>query len=250
MMFLSSLLNAVQIALELLLVILLLRGPFRKYVVFSVYAVFALAADLVDNVTYYRLGWKSPLYRQLYWTDHIALDLVIFFVVIACTYQALQENHLRRKAAKALGAIAIAALALPFALIHNHHAKQYGFFSSQWFNHASQILNFGAAIMNLVLWVALLSNRRRDPKLVTLSVGLGVFTTAAAIAWGVRQWLAEENRWPLDILVTVTYIASLGLWCWVFRAKQTQRPGNAPPASSLPPNPNNAAPPDALTTPS
>ena len=103
-----------------------------------------------------RLG-EAPAYRTLYWTDHVTLDLLLFLVVIAFTYAALQENPLRPKAAKALGVIVVVALVLPFAMLHTSPLRAHGFFNSQWFNHTSQILNFGAAIMNLVLWTALLS---------------------------------------------------------------------------------------------
>jgi hypothetical protein len=221
---------------QLILVYLLVRGPFSRYLVFSLYAVVELAADMAEGIAYYRVGWESPVYRQIYWTDHIALDLLLFLVVITFTYEALRESPFRTKAAKALGTIVAVAMILPFAFIRGHHGKQHGYFLSQWFNHTSQILNFGAAIMNLVLWTALLSNRKRDPKLVTLSIGVGIVTTSAAIAWGAREWLPRQDRWPIDSFMTLAHLLSLLLWCWVFRPK-TQRPSNA-------------VPPNALTTPS
>lgn len=226
-----------------------MRGPFRKYLVFSIYVLGDFAADVIEYVAYSRLGWESPAYRRLYWTDHVTLDLFLFLVVIAFTYAALQGSSFRPKAAKALGFIVVVTAALPFTLLHNHHSRVYGYFSSQWFNHASQIWNFGAAIMNLVLWTALLSNRKRDPQLVTLSIGVGVATASAAIAWGSRQWLAEANRWPVDIFMALAGLASVLLWCWVFRPNAPKQPssnappGSAPPASSAPPA-------EALTSPS
>jgi len=218
--------------LQLVLVFLLARGLFPRYIVFCLYAVTELAADIAEGIAYYRVGWASPVYRQIYWTDHIALDLLLFLVVITFTYEALGESPFRRTAAKALAAIVAVATILPFAWVHNHHGKQHGYFDSQWFNHTSQILNFGAAIMNLVLWTALLSNRRRDPKLVTLSIGVGIVTASAAIAWGAREWLPRQERWPIDSFMTLAHVVSLLLWCWVFRPK-TQRSGKAVPPNAL-----------------
>jgi hypothetical protein len=239
--FLFQFLYAADTVFQLVLVLLLVRGPFSKYLVFSLYAVAELAADMAEGVAYYRVGWSSPIYRQIYWTDHIVLYLLSLLVVISFTYEAVRESPLRPTAAKALSVIVAVALVLPFAFVRNHHGKTHGYFDSQWFNHTSQILNFGAAIMNLVLWAALLSNRRRDPKLVTLSIGVGIVTTSAAIAWGVRQWFPEGNRWPVDSFLLVTHLISLLLWCWLFRSKQVAEPRNAAPP---------AAPPNALTTPS
>jgi hypothetical protein len=200
-----------------LLLVLLLRGPFRKFIIFTFYVLGAFAADVSEWIAYYRLGWQSPAYRRLYWMDHVTVNLLLFLVVIVFTYAALDGNPRRLKAAKALGVIVAVTVALPFAMLHNHHNKTYELFTSQWFNHANQIWNFGAAIMDLVLWAALLLNRRRDPQLVGLSIGVGIATASAAIAWGVRQWLSEAHRWPVDSLMVAINLTCLLLWCWVFR---------------------------------
>lgn len=234
-------LNATEFALQVVLLVLLLRGFVRKYPALLSYTLAGLIADPLEIVIYYRLGWRSALYHTVFWTDHILLNLLLILVVVACTYHALPEGQGRTGAVKVLGAVMAAALVLPFALLRYHNGKVHGHFDSQWFNHTSQILNFGAAVMNLVLWAALLSNRKRDPKLVTLSIGLGIVTSTEAIAWGVRQWLSEQNRWPLDSLVLMAHVASLLLWCWVFKPRPERRQ-----SKPLPPS----APPDALTTPS
>jgi len=103
--------------------------------------------------------------------------------------------------------------------------------------------------MNLVLWTALLSNRRPRPQLGTLSIGVGIATASAAIAWGARRWLPEGNRWTVDSFMVVYPPRQLLLWCWAFRAKVGSRSSGATPTGSAKP-PSNAPSPDALTTPS
>jgi hypothetical protein len=230
---LYELLTGAKILFQGLLLVLILRSPFRKYTVFALFVLCEFTGDVIEEITYYRVGWGSPAYREVYWTDHVALDLLLFLVVIALTYEALQGNPLRPKAAKALAVIVTLTLALPFAILHNHHSPRHGSFTSQWFNHASQIWNFGAAIMNLVLWAALLSNRRRDPQLVMLSIGVGIATTSAAIAWGARRWLSQAHRWPVDTFMLVTFLASLLLWCCAFRPKPSSHTSNSPPRDAL-----------------
>jgi len=232
---LSQLPYTFGVLFELVLLFLLVRGSFRKYVVFSLYILTRFVTSVTVEAAYYVVGVKSVTYRTLYWSGEVTQDLLLFLVVIAFTYQALKDNPLRPKAAKALGVIVAVTAALPFAMLRNHHSRLYGFFSSQWFNHASQIWNFGAAIMNLVLWTALLSNRRRDPQLVTLSIGVGMATASAAIAWGARQWLTEAHRWPVDIFMAIADLASVLLWCWVFRPKAAgQSSIQTPPNSTTP----------------
>ena len=230
MRFLFQVPYALYTLLEFFLLFLLFRGSFRKYLVFSVYILFQILSDIVAASAYYLLGFKSSAYRNLYWTGEVSQELLLFLVVITFTYAALEDSSLRSKAAKALGVIFLVTLALPFTML-SHPTKQHGFFSSQWFNRASQIWNFGAAIMNLVLWTALLSSRRRDPQLVTLSIGVGLATASAAIMWGARQWLAPANRWPVDIFMAVIHLASVLLWCWAFRPQTVGHSSSGAPST-------------------
>jgi hypothetical protein len=139
-------------------------------------------------------------------------------------------------AGKVLAGVVVIGLVLPASMLNSYRSRAYGMFSSQWFNHASQIFNFAAAIMNLVLWTALLTNRKRDPQLVMLSVGLGILTAAASIAWGLRQFLTQNNRWPLDIFVAVAEIAALLIWSRAFRRKPHGEKSVPPPATPLAPS--------------
>lgn len=242
----SNFLNGCDTALQLILLVLLIRaGALRKYTSFSLYIAGSVAADILQRVAERQFGWRSASYRQLFWTDQIALDVLLFLVIIALTYQALGSSPQRAKAGKALGAIGLAVLALPFALLPSHSSATHGSFTSQWFNHASQILNFGAAIMTLVLWMALLLNRRgRDQRLVTLSIGLGLATTSAAVLWGVRRWITAENRELVDSFRMLVHLAALLIWCWAFRTKGPSTGGETLPSGASP----TKAPPSELAT--
>ncbi len=161
----SQILYDADTAVQCLLLVLVLRCRLRKYAVFVLYVLGEFAADVCEGIAYYRPGWESPFYRKLYWTDHMTLELLLLLLVISFTYGALQGSPLRSKATKAIAIIVGVTLALPFAMLHNHYSKTYGFFTSKWFQHTIQIWSFGAAIMNLVLWTALLTSRRRDLQL-------------------------------------------------------------------------------------
>jgi hypothetical protein len=196
---------------------------------------------VAEWIAFYRLGLKSSAYHWLFWVDNVMMVLLLFLVVIAFAYQALEGSPLRPKARKAFAIIFVTALVLPFTMLHDGHSKQYGYFTNLWFNHVIQIWNFGAAIMNLVLWAALLSNRRRDPNLVTMSIGVGLATASVAIGRGVREWFPESHRWPVDTFMIVAHIAGLLVWCWAFRPGAESGRAAKPPA---------AASQNALSTPS
>ena len=102
-------------------------------------------------------------------------------------------------------------------------------FLMRWMDHTSQLLNFGAAIMNLFLWTALIGSRQRDPRLLMVSAGLGVAVTGAAIAYGFRALIGKAGPlWLPDVFLSVTHLICVFLWCWAFRP--VRKPGAASPA--------------------
>jgi hypothetical protein len=195
----------------ILVILLLLGGSFRKYPLILAYCVIQL---ILTACEYHYI--RSTHYVTLYWTDEIVLNLLLFLMVIAFTYRALGDSPLRWAMGKALAAVCVIVMALPFVIF-----KGPPFQKTQWFNHTSQLLSFGAAILNLGLWSALVANRKRDPQLLAVSTGLGIAVTGAAISYGVRGYLAANHLWIPDAFMGFTFVASMVIWCWAFRPRST-----------------------------
>jgi hypothetical protein len=203
--------------LQLFLLYLLLRGPLRRFVMVFLYSAVYLGVTIVEEFVFHEVGRDSALYRTLYWTDEIALDLLLFLLVIVLTYQALEGSPIRAVAGRMLGGVVVAALVLPFVLFY-----RYELFSTRWLNGATQILNFGAAVMNMALWTALIGNKKRDRQLLTVSAGLGVAVAGAAIGFGLRQFtVAGGGAREVVNLLLLPFIHVVGvfIWCWAFRPR-------------------------------
>jgi hypothetical protein len=224
-------LNAVVLAdylLQVLLLVLLSRGFVRKYSTLFAYSILLLMASTAEVLVSTMAGRRSSLYSRLYWSDEVIVDLMLFLLVIVLTRKALEGNPLRSKADRLLGGVVIAVLVLPFILFYGR-----GLFTPRWFNRTSQMLNFGGAIMNLALWSALLLNKKRDSRLVTVSAGLGVAVTGAAISYGVRYLNLTPTELQLAaFLKTATHLGSMIIWCWAFWPAAKPRPVTPSPVSS------------------
>ena len=222
-------LEAISIAIQAAVIVLLLRGSFRRYPLVLVYCVLQLAATVAEEYVFRTFGEPSVLYHRLYWTDEISLDLLLFLLVIVLTYQALEGSPLRTGMGRLLGAVLVIVLVVPFLLFSSRR------FSNPWFDGTSQLLNFGAAIMNLGLWTALIATKKRDPLLLTVSAGLGVAVTGAAIAFGLRRFTPPGGitQQLANLFKTGTYLASVAIWCWAFRPQAGKSP-TAPAAVSAP----------------
>ncbi len=192
-----------------MLVCLLRRGQYRRYPLLLIYSLVFFAATLAEIVVWRTVGLGSPIYRYLYMADEAIIDLLLFLMVIAMTYQALAGNPSRPKIGRLLVVVAAGAVLLPLVL----------FRGPRWFNPTSQMLNFGAAIMNLALWAALLGNKKRDPLLLAVSAGLGVAVTGAAITYGLHHFRWSTSGTPrvlVDLIKSVAHIVSLVIWCSAF----------------------------------
>jgi hypothetical protein len=234
----SLVLNSVStlaLIFQIALLFLLVSGGFWKFPLLSLYTVFQYLTGMAEISVSREFGTGGLLYARLYWSDEILLDLILFLMVIAFTLQALEGSPVRDKAKRFLTGVVVIAVVAPFVLYY-HRA----IFSTPWFNRTSQFLNFAAAIMNLSLWTALLFNKKRDPQLLTVSIGLGVTVTGAALHFGLRQLVSPGLR-PLSELVgSLTHLAGVFVWCWAFRpAFLREKPKR--PTGPLPSQPSPAA---------
>ena len=227
-------------------IFLLLRGYSRKFWPLLVYVVWELLSsvglsvyDLLyngmvvgENASKEAVKW----YARLYWTNDVIVDLLRFLLVIGLMYRATSGPK-RASVARILSGIVVIALALPFLLFPMFPNGPKPWIEGSWFNSTSELLNFGAAIMNLVLWGVLIADRKRDPQLAIVSVGLGVVVTGAAISYGFKVYIVSSAAVFLpNMFLVLTRLVGWGIWCRAFWPAHSRQPALDPaPGNALPP---------------
>ena len=224
---LSYTLQIANIIFQLLLVFLLLKNLTRRYVIILLYSLAYLFTTLLGEILLRRAGSGGIAYRSFYWPAEVGFDLLLFLTVIALIYHALEESPVRRSAGPLLAGVIAVTLILPFAVLRSK------VFGTRWFEGTSQILNFGAAILNLGLWTALLVQKKRDPRLLGVSLGVGVTVTGAAISYGLLQLFAPARHF-VNLFAALTHTAGVVLWCRAFAPRLRAKPDltNLSPSSS------------------
>lgn len=230
---LAPILNAADAIALLLTLVFLIFGSFRKYWMIAAYVaweLFATAALTIADVMLHGSSIAagatstaaSRLYARLYWTNDVFEDLFRFVLVTVLIYRA--STGPKRVSPKLLAGLVVAATILPFVLFDPRFrpleigAFHFPFPSSAWFNSASEMLNFGAALMNLMLWATLIASKRRDAQLLTVSAGLGVVVTGTAIAYGVRHLAGQSQFGAVAVIfLNLIQLAGWAIWCWAFR---------------------------------
>lgn len=223
MSYFVDVLGIIDVAVQLVLIFLLvLSAAYRRYVVLFIYSLACFVTAIIEFVVSH--NFDSALFRKIYWSDEVVTDLLLFLVVIFLTNLALERNPLRSKMSRILAGIVAAALILPFLVLHPPiftSGIRWSGAWGRWFISTGQMLNFGAAIMNLGLWSALLTSRKRDPQLVKVSIGVGIAVAGQAIGFGIQRFIPSQSqtRELPYAFMSLTHLVSVLLWCWAFRAK-------------------------------
>lgn len=221
---LETVLEACGLLLNIVLVVLLFRGFLPKYSALFVYNLAAFLITISEQILFQGADRGSSLYRRVYWSSEIVWDFLLLLLLAVLIRQALAGRPEWRLARKVLLIVVVIAVVLPFIVFHDH-----GLFDDRWFRGASQVWNFGAAILTLVLWGALIASREKDSQLLMVCAGLGIAVAGSALAWGIRKLavgsgMAETIHNMADLFASLTYVTGLGLWCWAFRSARQPSP--------------------------
>ncbi|MFM2123754.1 MAG: hypothetical protein RL328_205 [Acidobacteriota bacterium] len=229
MAFVSDLISYGGLVLQFAALILLLRGPVARYFPLFLYLMTVLGFSLGQMWVYSSAGTSSRLYFQLYWAGELLSDLLALVMIIQLTSRALEGNAMRAPLMRLLLVISGIALLVPFVLFASQPL------TLRWNQSVAQLLNFGAALMNLALWTAIVASKNKDRQLMKVSAGLGLMVAAAALTLGVRQFTHQGDilRTIADYVYRLAQIAGPAIWCWAFRPAKKER-ADAPPAIATP----------------
>ncbi len=181
----------------------------------------------------------NSLYARLYWSNDVMVDLLRFVLTTVLIYKASATSS--RMLGRVLSGLVIAMVVLPFllfnpsfnesaALLNNPHPLlPYGEWilrlhlpQVEWFNSTSQLLNFGAAILNVILWGALIRSKKRDTQILEVSIGLGILVTGTAVSYGLRHFkMTGDFTATVNLFLNLTQIMAWLIWCHAFWFKRS-----------------------------
>ena len=213
MAFASQLLEYGGLVLQVASLILLVSGPLNRYFPLFLYLLSLIVTTGAEAWVIRSVGVSNDLYFNVYWGGEFLLDALMFFLVISLTARALEGSPMRSKTLTLLFVIVGVAVLVPFVAFDSD------VFGRRWNQSVGQLLNFGVALMNLVLWSSLLLARQKDRQLLTVSAGLGVTVASAALTLGVRQFTSQGDvlRDIVDWVHRLSQCVGPAMWCWAFR---------------------------------
>jgi hypothetical protein len=203
---------------------LILKGQLRPYL--------ALFLDLIvlflSNVAELSL-YGTDLYAKVFYINDLLRQAMVFILVISLVYRALTTHAGKRWLGRwiVIGATLLAAIFISYALLNSTH----GFIRPM--TNAIRNLSVTAMVMNLILWMLLLSSRTLDRRLLTVTSGLGIQMAGEAIGQSLR--LMAKSLTPFGNFVLIaSHFLCLAIWISAFRQKPRQLPPPKPTSSPLP----------------
>jgi hypothetical protein len=223
--FVSDLLAYGGTLLQIVALVLLASGPLTRYFPLFLYIVTLISTTVAELWVRDTEGIASRNFFNLYWGSEILLDLLLLVMILQLTSRALEKSPMRPQVMRLMSGVMAIALIVPFVAFDSE------IFGRRWNQSVGQLLNFGAAVMNLALWSALIVSRSKDRQLLKVSAGLGVLVTGAALTLGVRQFTHQDDllRIVADWVHRVSQTAGPAIWCWAFRPVKKSG-AEAPPA--------------------
>jgi hypothetical protein len=218
----------VGLPLELLVISVLLRGPYKQYPLLLLYMVADFLTTVIEIRPSLNYGSRTPEavreWAFIYWMDERIMQTLMFLLVISLIYTAAANIGPRRLVLSAVvsGTLIYAGISL---LAHYNPSVVVGKWMTPW----TRDLNFGAAILNAGLWFMLIRPGKRDRRLLLLSGGLGILFTGQAIGQALRnigQSLAVRSPSAVlagNILIMTTTLLCFYIWWRSLRSAPVPR---------------------------
>jgi hypothetical protein len=80
----------------------------------------------------------------------------------------------------------------------------------------------------VILWGALIQSKKRDPRILALSIGLGILVTGSAIGYGLRHFV-PQGGWTaaFNLFLNLAQLVATLIWCHAFWPAQARKIPNA-----------------------
>ena len=219
----------IGLPLQLLIIGTLLRGGYRRFPFLFAYMVGDFLTTVVDvpSAMGYDRGmqWAAFAFPAIYWFNAVAMQVLVYAVVMSLIYQATSRLGSRRIVRVSLIAGAMLFAGISF-LIHWNPALNPGSFMTPW----TRDLSFSSAILDLALWTLLIASREKDHRLLLLSGGLGIQFTGEAIGTSIVQLAVRTRSRTLSfsggVVMMLADLMFLYIWWQALRAAPArQQPG-------------------------
>jgi len=224
----------VGIPLEILVINALARGPYRRYPLVFFYMLASLVTTLVEiplslEALHTGIAQAKSFFARVYWINDWSMQILIFAMVLSLIVQATADSNSRRVMRVGLAGLVILAAGTSFSIRYRPSPTKFGVWMTPW----TRDLSVCATVLDLALWMMLISSRKTDRRLLLISGALGMRFTGDAIGQAISSLSMARKVEALaltgSVIVMLADLAWLYFWWQTFRVARSSPPCQPPP---------------------
>jgi hypothetical protein len=201
---------AVTIADLVCLVCVLRKKPFSQHFTIVLFLSSSIAISIGRFLIVLASGLKSSSYFYFYYYSDALLTICLFFVLMSFYSQVFSDmgvgKLVRAGAMLLLGATAL----ISYHMVASSHERLLTRFAFEM----SQNLYFVGVVLTYVLWGAMMKMQENRTRLIQLVLGLGVFLSAFAGSYALRNMYPDHAIWRYFIHVMAIWLPVS--WAYTF----------------------------------
>lgn len=210
---------AVSLPLQVFLLNSLVRGGFRSFPFLGLYAL-TLFLWTVGNIAAREGGRLPAAWAPLYWVVDVVLGALLYGLVFSLVYRALRSHPRRASWMRILIFAVILVWLAALALTRTDRLNE-------WMTNFVKFTSFLGALLNMVLWLALVGSRHPDRTLLMISGGYGVQSAGEAISQSLRALSVANRSYPIlytgNLIGALTHCFCLLIWWRAVARENRQR---------------------------
>jgi hypothetical protein len=188
----------------------LAKRHYRRYFSLASYMLVAALVNVSHFIVYWRYGFESLEYRYVYYYSDCLVTILLYFTILELYQHTFQEmavsRHLRIVAVLLLGGTAW----FSYMVVHNNLNQ----LTSRFVVELGQNLYFVGVVLTYVLWGAVLKLRETRTRLVHLVLSLGIYFSANAVLFALRNLFPEIGIFRFVFPLVATFLPLA--WAYTF----------------------------------
>jgi hypothetical protein len=213
MVWLQWLIFVVSLALQVFVIGLLRRGLYKDYPFVFVYSLVLIMTTVADGAAFAGVAHMD----HAFFRNEALRQLLLFTVVMSLMDRAMRGRPYRNRVRVILILSACLAVLISVQIHWDAHSNHK---YNLWATQVGRDLSFGSVVLTLLLWVTLISSRRKDTQLLMVTGGLGLQFTGEAIGQSIRQLSVPHHHILLlvgNLVLTASHLMRLYVWSEAFR---------------------------------
>lgn len=170
--------------LEAAVVVSLLRSrSLSWYITLNVCMLGAFAINVGRFVTFQRYGFTSLQYKYVYYYSDALWTIFLYLSVLALYQLVFKEMGVSRQIRSVSILLLAATAGVSYLMVRQHQTQ----LTNRFVVELSQNLYFVGVVLTYLLWVAVIKLRETRTRLVQLVLALGIYFSASAGAYALRN---------------------------------------------------------------